>query len=213
MALTSYTELRSSIRDWAERSDLSDALILDFVKMCESVFNNGESDGMGGYLVRPLRTRDMETTATVTMTSGAGSLPTDFLEAIKVKDPGDLTRDIKYATPDWLDENFPTGQDGSFPAYYTIIGSTLYCPIDVSLTYYAAVPTITGNDGAYNWLLTKAPTAYLYGGLMQYGIYSKNPAAAAGYRSLMINALGGLNYADLNSRAGAMVRRAGMTAY
>lgn len=213
MALTTYSELRASIRDWAERSELSDALILDFVTMCESVFNNGERDETGGYLVRPLRVRDMETTATVTMTGGAGALPTDFLEAIKVKDPGGITRDIKYAPPDWLDENYPSGQDDSYPTYYTIIGTTIYCPIDVSLTYYAKISTITGSDGGTNWLLAKAPNAYLYGGLMQYSVYNKNPGAAAGYRSLMVNALGGLGYSDLNSRAGHMVRRASMTAY
>lgn len=213
MALTSYSGLRSSIKDWAERTGLSDDLVKDFVVLTESIFNYGEKDESGGYLVRPVRTRDMETTAAITMTSGAGDLPTGFLEAIKVKDPGGTTRTIRYATPDWLDENYPSGQDGTYPEFYTVIGSSLLCPIDVSLTYYAAIDTITGNDGAYNWLLTKAPSAYLYGGLMQYSIYNKNPEAAAGYRSLMINALGGLNTQDIMSSAGQYVRRAGMTAY
>lgn len=209
MSFASYSALRSSIKDWAERDSLSDDLVKDFVVLTEAVFNYGD-DPNG---VKPLRTRDMETTATVTMTSGVGDLPTDFLEAIKVKDPGGTTRTIRYATPDWLDENYPSGQDGTYPEFYTVIGTSLLCPIDVSLTYYAAIDTITGNDGAYNWLLTKAPSAYLYGGLMQYSIYNKNPEAAAGYRSLMINALGGLNTQDIMSSAGQYVRRAGMTAY
>lgn len=208
MALTSFSELKSSIKDWAKRSSLGDALLADFVTLTESVFNYGDDPNA----VRPLRVRDMETTATVTVTDGVGDLPSGFLEAIKVKDPGDLTRDIKYAPSDWLDENFSTGQDGTYPTYYTIIGTSLVCPIDVSLTYYTKIETITGSEGGYNWLLTKAPNAYLYGGLMQYAIWDKDPEKVGYYRNLMLGALAGLQYADLNSRAGAMVRRAGMTA-
>ncbi len=213
MALSTYSELRSSIKDWAERDSLSDTLVADFVTLTEAIFNYGESDGMGGYLVRPLRVRDMETTATVSVTDDVGDLPDDFLEAIKVKDPGDITRDIKYAPPDWMDENFPSGQDGTYPEYYTIIGSELHCPIDVSLTYYAKISTIADSDGSTNWLLTRAPNAYLWGGLMQYSIYAKNPEAAGGYRSLMVNSLGGVGYSDMTSRAGALVRRAAMPSW
>lgn len=47
---------------------------------------------------------------------------------------------------------------------------------------------------------------------MQYAIWDKDPEKVGYYRNLMLGALAGLQYADLNSRAGAMVRRAGMTA-
>jgi hypothetical protein len=48
---------------------------------------------------------------------------------------------------------------------------------------------------------------------MQYSTWDKNAEQVAGYRSLMVNALGGLNYADVNSRAGSMTRRASMPAF
>lgn len=187
MALSSVTQMRSSIKDWAVRDDLSDTLIDDFLVLTESALNYGDQPNE----LAPLRVREMETTATVTVTSGVGSLPDDFLEVIKVKDPGDTTRNIEYATPE-----------------YTIIGSDLYCTIDVSLTYYAKIPSITTNST--NWLLTKAPNAYLWGGLMQYSIYDKDVAGAAGYRGLMIASLNALGYSDLNSRAGMMTRRSAM---
>lgn len=209
MALSTYSALRSSIRDWAVRPDLSDETVKDFVVLTEAVFNYGEAP----QAIDPLRVREMETTAAITMTSGVGDLPTGFLEAIKVKDPGDVTRDITYATPDWLDENFPTGQDSVYPQFYTIIGSSIYCPIDVSLTYYAQIDTITGNDGAYNWLLTKAPNAYLYGALMQYSIYDKDPGAVTGYRAMMGAALAGLQMQDVKSVAGRYTRRSSSPAY
>jgi hypothetical protein len=205
MALTNLTELYTSIKDWAVRADLSDTLLADFVTLTEGTLNHGSGD------VPSLRVRDMETTATVTMTSGTGTLPTDFLEAIKVTDPGDITRDIQYATPDWIDENYPTGQDATYPFFYTIIGDQLLCPIDVSLTYYARIPSLVGDS--MNWLMTKAPSVYLNGALMQYSIYDKDAEKAVGYRGLMLSALAGLQASDLNSRAGHLVRRAGMTAY
>lgn len=209
MALTSFSELKSSLRNWAKRSSLDDATLKDFVSLTETMLNYG--DEPNGLL--PLRTRDMETTATVTMTSGVGDLPADFLEVIKVKDPGAVTRTIRYAAPDWLDESYPLGQDQTYPEFYTIIGDEIYCPIDVSLTYYAKIDTITGNEGATNWLLTKAPNAYLYGGLMHYSIYDKDAEKAAGYRALMVGALNAIGYSDMTSRAGQLVRRSSMTAY
>ena len=210
MALSNFGEVKSAIKNWAKRDSLSESVLTDFVTLTEAVFNYG--DGM--HDIAPLRVRDMETVdTTVTMTSGAGSLPADFLEAIKVKDPGDTTRNIEFAPADWIDENYPTGQDGTYPGYYTIIGSTLYCTIDVSLTYYAKIATITAADADTNWLLTKAPNAYLYGGLMQYAIYDKNPENVVYFRGLMANALAGLGYSDINSRAGQMTKRAAAVAW
>jgi hypothetical protein len=49
--------------------------------------------------------------------------------------------------------------------------------------------------------------------LAQYAAYDKDPEKYSGYRQLMNNALGGLNYADVNSRAGSMTRRASMPAF
>lgn len=206
MAFSSYSALRSSIRDWAVRDGLGDDIIKDFVELTEAIFNYGDAENG----IKPLRTRDMEATDTV---SADGALPSDFLEVIKVKDPGDFSRTIRYAPPDWLDENFPTGQDQTYPEFYSIIGGSIVCPIDVSMTYYQKIETITGSSGATNWLLTKAPNAYLYGGLMHYSIYDKDPESTLAYRALMMNAMVGLQSQDTMSVAGRYQRRAGMPAY
>jgi hypothetical protein len=39
MALSSLTELRASVRDWAKRQSIGDALINDFVTLAESILN------------------------------------------------------------------------------------------------------------------------------------------------------------------------------
>jgi hypothetical protein len=211
MALSSLIQLRSSVRDWAKRQSIGDSLIDDFVTLTESVFNYGERDDSGGYVVYPLRVRDMETVGTVTVTNGSGSLPADFLEPITVTNPSAVTNAIDYATGEWIANTYPTGQNTTDPHFYTIVGSNLYSTIDVTIPYYAKIPSLVADQ--QNWLLTKAPNAYLYGCLMQYSTWDKNAEQVAGYRSLMVNALGGLNYADVNSRAGSMTRRASMPAF
>jgi hypothetical protein len=208
MTLSTLAELRASVRDWAKRSSLGDSLIHDFVTMTETALNNGERADDGTYLVFPLRVRDMETIATLTVTDGAATLPSDFLEAITVRNPGEVTYSLQYVTPEFMADRYPTGQNTVSPADYTIVGSTLYSPIDLELRYYARIPPLVA-DGT-NWLLQKAPNVYLYGCLSAYSAFDKDPEKYTGYRQLMNAALGGLNAADVNSRAGSMTRRASM---
>jgi len=208
MTILTLGQLRSSVRDWAKRSSLGDALLDDFVTMTETALNHGERTDDGGYIVFPLRVRDMETIATVTVTNGAATLPSNFLEAITVRNPADVTYSLQYITPEFMADRYPTGQNTVSPADYTIVGSTLYSPIDLELRYYARIPPLVA-DGQ-NWLLTKAPNVYLFGCLSQYSAYDKDPEKYTGYRQLMNAALGGLNAADVNSRAGSMTRRASM---
>ena len=53
-----------------------------------------------------------------------------------------------------------------------LVGDTIYCPVDVEMTYYQRIPSLVADSA--NWLLT-APTAYLYGCLQQYSIWDKDP--------------------------------------
>lgn len=210
MAIGTFGELKAAIADWAARTDIPSTTLANFVTLAETMFNYGDADAE----FDPLRCRQMETTATVSVTSGEGDLPEDFLEVIKVKDPGDTTRDITYAPPDWLDQNFPTGQDGTYPNFYTIIGDSLICPIDVSLTYYAKIPTIaSGADDQTNWLIVASPNAYLFGGLMQYSVWSRNTENVVYFRTLMANAVAGLQRSNISSKAGHLERRASGVAW
>lgn len=209
MAIGTFDELKSSISDWTGRDDLSSTLQSDFVTMTESMFNYGDA----AMDFAPLRARQMETTATVTVTDGGGDLPEDFLEVIKIKDPGDTTRKIEFATSDWIDANFPVGQDGTYPNYYTIIGETLVCPISVSMTYYRTIPTITTSGSGTNWLLRASPNAYLFGGLMQYSVWTKNAENVGYYRGLMVNSVSGLQRSSIASKAGRLAKRSGAVAW
>ena len=68
MALTSYTTLKASIANWLNRSDLTDEIADDFIKLTEADFNS------------KLRIRKMITQVSITIDSETESLPADFLQ-------------------------------------------------------------------------------------------------------------------------------------
>lgn len=211
MAIGTLTELRAATRDFAKRQSIGDSLIDTFVVMTETAIQNGERADDGSYLLQPLRVRAMEAVATIAVTDGAGDLPEDFLEPIAVRLSSAVTNSVQYVTSEWDADAYPTGQASVSPSFYKLVGNTIYCPVDLELTYYQRIPSLVA-DGA-NWLLQAAPSAYLYGCLQQYSIWDKNAEQVAGYRSLVANVLGGLGLADVNSRAGSMTRRASMPAF
>ncbi len=69
MALSTYTELKSSLADWLNRSDLT-SVIPDFISLAEA------------QIERQLRTRQMIVRATASFAAAAeyGTVPDDFLE-------------------------------------------------------------------------------------------------------------------------------------
>jgi hypothetical protein len=72
MALTTYTELKTSIGDWLNRSDLTNA-IPDFISLAEA------------QVERTLRTRQMIVRANASFDAQYGAVPADFLETKSLK--------------------------------------------------------------------------------------------------------------------------------
>jgi hypothetical protein len=92
MALTTYTELKTSIADWLNRSDLT-ATIPDFISLAEA------------QIERTLRTRQMLTRTTLTIDGEFESTQSDFLEtrALKLTSTNPVTP-LSFMTMDALDE-------------------------------------------------------------------------------------------------------------
>lgn len=208
MAITTYAELQTAILDWSNRSALS-AAVPDCISLTENIFNYGDGDPLkdAANYIPPLRTRDMVTIgATVTITSGVGDLPSDFLEPINATTS---TQTLTFVPDDWYTENYPTGQSTD-PAFYTVLGSKLYSGADVTLDYYTKLDALSTS---VNWLLTKAPNAYLYGGLYHLYIYDKDGEKAAAFRGLMSNALDGIRATSRTSTMTRPERRSAMVAW
>lgn len=157
MAITTFTELVAAVGDWLERSDLS-ARASDFITLAEAQMN------------RTLRVRQMESRATsdVGVTDEFSALPNDFLEekSLKLSD-GSTTWALDPLPAETLEEAEPrTGR----PTHYALVGDAIhYYPAPdrtytATLIYYGRIPPL-GETQQTNWLLAKAPDAYLYGAL------------------------------------------------
>lgn len=156
MALVNYSQLQDSMKRWLwGRDDLSGD-IPDFIAMFESDANS------------QLRVREMETTATITLTSGAGTLPTDYLAWRRVYANANSVIELQSAEPGWAISELPSTAAGT-PAYFYISGTSIYTkPVsssDLIMLYYQKIPALVSNTSG-NWLLTRAPNLYLYGSLM-----------------------------------------------
>jgi hypothetical protein len=88
MALTTFSQLKTSIANYLNRSDLT-GVIPDFITLAESKLN------------RNLRLRKMQTTTTLTCVSGTATidLPTDFLEVVQLYVDGNPNVVLDYVNP------------------------------------------------------------------------------------------------------------------
>ena len=148
--MATYTSLQSDIATWARRSDLT-ALIPSFIALAENEIFRAH--------VTPLRVREMETEATLTVANLAASLPADYLDARYIK-LDNSTRDTLYYFP-------PEKWKPSSYGYFTIVGNEIRLPNGVSndlkLVYYAKPEPLATT--ATTTILNNYYTAYLEGAL------------------------------------------------
>jgi hypothetical protein len=172
MAIGTYAQLQSAVADWAARADLSPRMA-DYITMAEARFN------------RELRVRQMETEATVTMTAGTGTLPTDFLAMKRVTYQGDPVRELYYQTPAYLQDAFPD-TTASDPVVYTLEGLSLKVrPItstSVKVLYWQKIPALS-DSATTNWLLTAHPDLYLAATLAEVAQWEPDIPDAARYEA------------------------------
>jgi hypothetical protein len=189
MAISTYTELRTAVANWLDRSDLTDR-IPEFITLAEEYFNH------------KLRVRQMESTTTDTMSSSAITLPSDFQGFRSIYLSTSPKYSLQYYTPEQqavLDQG-----DSGRPYGYSITGTTVtFFPTadsdyDVGYTYYKSIPPLASNST--NWLLTAAPGAYLHGACMQAWVYLLNEQDAAKEKALMDASLSNLKTSDANDR-------------
>ena len=162
MALSSYSELKSGIANWLNRTDLTDEIADDFIKLTEADFN------------AKLRIRAMEQIDSITIDSETETVPTGFIAVRSFylllssnKYP------LEYITPHNMFE-IRGGSRSGRPRSYTIESDneteTLrFAPSpDTSytgyLSYYKAISALSASNTS-NWMLANHPAVYLYGSL------------------------------------------------
>ena len=164
MALNTYAALKTSIANWLNRSDLTDEIADDFIKLTEADFNS------------KLRIKQMEQIDTITIDSETETVPTGF---IAVRSFYILLSDnkypLEYITPHNLFE-IRGGSRSGRPRSYTLeadneteqfrFGPSPDTSYTGYLSYYKNFESLSSSSAnSSNYILSNHPGIYLYGSL------------------------------------------------
>jgi hypothetical protein len=164
MALDSYTNLKTAVADWLNKTGLSgvDTKAAEFIALAETQMN------------RELDVREMSASATYTISSEEMALPCDFAGVKSLRIDGSPAVPLEYVPVEAFDSAFSTGK----PTRYAITDRLVFDPVPdaeytVRMRYRKRIPALSAQC-ATNWLLRKHPDAYLYGALSQALIYFRD---------------------------------------
>ena len=182
MAITNYSELKTSIANFLARDDLT-TQIPDFISLAES------------RMSREMNSRCQEKRATATLTSVDAFvfLQTDLRSIRLVKLNTSPKEVLEYYTPAKLDELYASNAQGK-PRAYTIIGSEIkFAPepdssYTAEIVYMEGVPDLSDSNTT-NIILTRHPDAYLYGALAAASVYLMDDQKTTVYEQLFTRAI------------------------
>jgi hypothetical protein len=189
MALTTYSELQTTIASYLARSDLT-AMIPDFIKLAET------------RLRRELRIRQMLKVVTTTAAAGDSTveLPSDFLQMRDLHINTNPIQTIEYLSPSNFYRNTNATVTG-LPRQYTVLAQEFqFAPLPDSaytlqMMYYAAPPYLSSTNTS-NVFLTNCLDLLLYGALGEAEPYLMNDARLAIWAQLYDRGLSALTVSD-----------------
>lgn len=193
MSLTNYADLTAAVSSWTARSDYSAANYSDFTSLFEAFAN------------RRLRTRSMETSTTLTPSSGSATLPTDYLAWRRVTWTGSTRVELEYVHPSILQAYYPSTPSDT-PSMFTIEGTTLKVrPVDATgleFDYFQKIPTLVSIST--NWLMTAWPDLYLAGALTEAYLFNKDVENALVWKTRRDELAEEIRRLDFGSKGGTV---------
>ena len=173
MAVTDLASLRTQVKDWGNRTNISDTLVDSFINTALSRAN------------RILRLPDMEASATLVVTEGVAPVPSDYEEVIDltIEASGSIIalerKDIRYVTE--------KSTISSTPCFFARkLTNFMLAPIDstseAELYYYIKLDSLV-NDTDTNFLITESPELLTYGALAELFLFLRDNEEAATYEA------------------------------
>jgi hypothetical protein len=206
MAISTYTDLKTSIASWLNRDDLT-SVIPDFISLAEAGIN------------RDLRHYKMIERADATLDSRYVQLPADWMETVRFSiTSGNTYRLELVSRDDMLEYRQKTANTSGRPKFYANIGDTIEvfptpdADYTMQLQYYSKTPALSDSN-ASNWLLLDAPDVYLYGTLIQSAPYLQDDARTQTWAALYAAALQSLQKASDDTRFAGSGLRMRVTSY
>jgi len=167
MAISNYSELKSAIADWLDRTDLTDS-ISDFITLAEARHK------------RDFKLRRMETRVTANTIADTEyyTLPDQYVAMRNIQLNTDPKTSLEYLTPEQMDRIYAGSMKGK-PRAYSIIGDDIQLrPIpdsayEIEILYFKHF-TALSDSAPTNEMLTNHPDIYLYGSLVEAEPYLQN---------------------------------------
>lgn len=189
MAITTYSDLQTTVANYLARSDLT-VQIPDFIRLAEI------------RLRRDLRIRQMMNAATTTTTGGDATvaLPSDFLEVRDLVVQTNPVRPVNYISPSVFSRNARVTESG-VPLDYTILATEFkFAPVPdtaytLEIVYYAAPPYLT-NSNTNNVFLANCPDLLLYASLVEAEPYLMNDSRIQVWAGMYDRGVASLNTSD-----------------
>lgn len=158
--ITDYTTLDQAVDDYLHRSDLS-SWVPNFIQNCES------------KLYKRVMIRDMEKTFDIAVSSGLGTVPTDYRAMKFAYRNANPTTPLQIVTLEELYEEYPGRSDGGIPAVFTreagnfIFGPGNPADFTMKGVYYYTYTLLSAGVKTTNWYTDNAPECLLYGSLVE----------------------------------------------
>lgn len=197
MPFSNYSELKASIADYLARDDLT-SQIVDYITLFEAA------------AARKLKVRPMETSTTLTPSSGTASLPAGYLGWRRVTWNGTPNIELTYVHPTTLRTTYDSSS--GTPNWFTIESSSLIVrPSDdtsITFDYFAKNAAVSGS---LNWLYTNHPDIYLFGALTEAYTMLKDFDTAAIWKTRRDGVFEEISAQNFNEQGGLAVRVVGVT--
>lgn len=166
MALATYSDLKTAVANWLNRTDLT-SYIPDLIALGEA------------RVYRELRIRTMETALSSAIASGVVTVPSAYVEMKHAYIDGSPVQVLTRKTAAWIYENYPTrSADGKPKFFATDAGNFIFGPYPDSAytvkgTYYGRL-TALSDANTTNWFTTNAPGILLFAALSEAEPFLKN---------------------------------------
>jgi hypothetical protein len=201
--MTDFSDLQTTIAEWANREDWAPALVTSFIRMAEQKFN------------AELRVDRMIRNEEALIAPCCAPLPDDWLamDLVKLQNPNGAGGylPIRYKSRDEFFNLVPKNSYG----YYTIEGRQIFLGgtvdstegTELQIAYYGEVPTLS--DAQQSWVYTKYPSLYLHAALMHADLHAVGEEQSAGaMKQLTEDEIQKLNALHLRAKAsGSRVTR------
>lgn len=204
MSLATYGELKTAVAVWLNRADLT-SYIPDFITLAEQRINYG---GEGAFMSAPLRIPAMQTSETGTITASSIAFPTRFLEPINLSaTSGGNAWSLDYVSPAAFAEQSTVA---GLPSVYTYLSNAIKTAGTDSATYtlhyYQAFSGLM-TDADTNWLLTNAPSIYLYATLIESAPFLGDDPKLSLWANMLNSSISAVNRATRYQGGGALVTK------